>query len=314
MAHDPKRKQLPLSSSELRSTKFKISRHEAEAPALPAEPPRRIFQTVKKSSTMGAAPDVLPSMPSYANEISPAPALAKLSPPARVLFRGYELEPLTIMPPDGRRLYNDRTYPWNCVCQVVSGNRRGSGVLIGPRHVLTASHVIDWRDTSDFITLIQGRVTLGTSSSTDVMSFVQIDNVDYNDADDDYAVIVLANRLGDSFGWFGAREYNSDWDNETANWVNIAYAPDLSRSTPAYQTGFFLDEDDFDLGGGRMLITKTGDFVPGMSGSPVFGLWPEGPLVVGVVSAETAGLGNFNAIAGGSNLPRLVNQARADFP
>lgn len=80
--------------------------------------------------------------------------------------------------------------------------------------------------------------------------------------------------------------------------------------------GFFLDEDDFDLGGGRMLITKTGDFLKGMSGSPVLGFGSEGPFVVGVASAGANGgvFGNYNAIAGGNNLTRLVNKARADFP
>jgi V8-like Glu-specific endopeptidase len=197
---------------------------------------------------------------------------------------------------------------------VASGAKGGCGVLIGPRHVLTASHVIDWRASSDFISLVQGGVTLGTASSTHVLSFVQIDDVTYNNADDDYAVIVLATRLGDSFGWFGCKQYDSDWDNETASWWNIAYAPDISSSTPVFQTGFFLDEDDFDLGGGRMLITKTGDFVKGMSGSPVFGFWDGGPFVVGVTSAGGSGLSNFNAIAGGANLNRLIAKARADFP
>jgi hypothetical protein len=58
----------------------------------------------------------------------------------------------------------------------------------------------------------------------------------------------------------------------------------------------------------------TVDFVKGMSGSPVFGFWNNGPFVVGVASAGASGLGNYNAIAGGNNLTRLVNKARADFP
>jgi hypothetical protein len=97
--------------------------------------------------------------------------------------------------------------------------------------------------------------------------------------------------------------------------MNIAYAPDFTSSTPVFQTGFFLDEDDFDLGGGRMLISKTVDFVKGMSGSVVFGLWSDGPYAVGVASAGSSSVfGNYNAVAAGSNLTRLVNKARADFP
>jgi V8-like Glu-specific endopeptidase len=236
------------------------------------------------------------------------------SPPAHVVFGGHELDPLVIFPPEGRSIYNDRTFPWVCVCRVISGTKGGCGVLIGPRHVLTASHVIDWNASGDTVQFIQGGTQLASAFSTDALAYEFINDVTYTNADDDYAVLVLNSRLGDSFGALGAKTYDSDWDNETTNWMNIAYAPDFSLTTPVFQTGFFLDEDDFDLGGGRMLITKTGDFVKGMSGSPVFGFWSNGPHVVGVTSAGGSGLGNFNAIAGGSNLTRLINQARSQFP
>jgi hypothetical protein len=47
-----------------------------------------------------------------------------------------------------------------------------------------------------------------------------------------------------------------------------------------------------------MMITKTGDFVKGVSGSAVFGFWNEAPFVVWVLNGGGSGLGNFNAIAG----------------
>lgn len=316
MSQNPQENNLPLSPVELRSIELKVPRHEAEAFEFPAEPPRRIFHTIEKPPAVspGTTADVLPSMPSYAEEIRATPVMLPISLPARVLFRGHELEPFTIFRPDGRTQYNDRTFPWGCVCKVVSGTKSGCGVLIGPRHVLTASHVIDWRANSDSISIVQGGISLASAFSTDILSYEEIDDVTYNNADDDYAVIMLDTRLGDRFGALGAKEYDSAWDNETANWCNIAYAPDISSDNAVFQTGFFLDEDDFDLGAGRMLITKTGDFVKGMSGSPVFGFWREGPFVVGVTSAGGSGLGDFNAIAGGSNLPRLISKARADFP
>ncbi len=308
---------LPLSPPELESTELQVPSHEAQAPESLAEYelPRFTLVAVEKpdETVSGPPPDVPPSMPSYSHEMSAAPSQLPLSPPARVLFRGHELEPLNIFRPDGRRTYDDRTFPWRCVCRVVSGSRGGCGALIGPRHVLTASHVIDWQALTVSVSLVQGGTTLGSAVATHIMAYEKISDVTYTNADDDYAVVILNTRLGDSFGMFGARTYDSGWDNETANWWNVAYAPDISTSTPVFQTGFFLDEDDFDLGGGRMLITKTGDFVKGMSGSPVFGFWNVGPLVVGVASAGGSGLGNFNAIAGGSNLTRLIAKARADF-
>jgi V8-like Glu-specific endopeptidase len=316
MSGKPEVSGLPLSPAELRSTEVRVPRHEAEAPESPAEPPRLTLHTVEKPSAVSPdpTPDVPPSMPSYAGEISAAPALLPISPPARVLFSGYELEPFDIFRPDARKPYNDRTFPFGCVCSVTSGTKGGCGVLIGRRHVLTASHVIDWQALSASVSFVQGGITFASAVGTDVLAYERISDVTYTNADDDYAVIVINTPLGVSIGALGAKTYDSAWDNETADWANIAYAPDVSSSTPVFQTGFFLDEDDFDLGAGRMLITKTGDFVKGMSGSPVYGIWADGPSVVGVTSAGGSGLGNFNALAGGSNLTRLVSTARARFP
>jgi V8-like Glu-specific endopeptidase len=305
---------LPLSPAQLRSAELDVPTHEADAP-IAEELPKLVLVVADKAegAESDPAPDVPPSMPSGTTEIRTEPAAALVSRP-RVLLRGNELDPFTIFPPEGRRAYDDQTFPWRCVCQVASGVKGGSGVLIGSRHVLTASHVFDWRANSASVTLIQGGRVLDRAAATHVMAYEKIDDVTYNNADDDYAVLILNKRLGDPFGILGCKTYDSDWDDETANWHNIAYAPDFSNTTPVHQTSFFLDEDDFDLGGGRMLITKTGDFVKGMSGSPVFGFWNNGPFVVGVASAGASGLGNYNAIAGGNNLTRLVNKARADFP
>ncbi|MDX3924694.1 MAG: trypsin-like serine protease [Shinella sp.] len=314
MARNPTSSDFPLSPIQFRSAKISVSRHESERPASldEQEAARRKIHTIKR--TTGAVPDVAPSMPSYDETMNSAPRMPPISSPAHVLLNGHELEPLAIFHPDGRNLYDDRTFPWRCVCQVTSGTKTGCGVLIGPRHVLTASHVIDWNASGDSVRLLQGGTLIGTASSTDALAYEFISDVTYTNADDDYAILVLNARLGDGLGMLGARTYDSDWDNETANWFSIGYAPTLSLATPVFQTGFFLDEDDFDLGGGRMLITKTGDFERGMSGSPVFGFWDGGPFVVGVVSAGMSGLGNFNAIAAGSNLTRLVSQARSQFP
>ena len=65
-------------------------------------------------------------------------------PKRKILHRGIELDPLYIWGPDDRRFYNDKRYPWGCVCRVLTPILTGSGVIVGPRHVLTASHLIDW--------------------------------------------------------------------------------------------------------------------------------------------------------------------------
>src|SRR4051812_20059299 len=56
--------------------------------------------------------------------------------------RGFQAT--TIFPPDNRYVFNDTHYPW-CTCgRVDSALGQGSGVMVGPRHLLTVSHVIQW--------------------------------------------------------------------------------------------------------------------------------------------------------------------------
>jgi hypothetical protein len=50
----------------------------------------------------------------------------------------------TVFGDDNRRAFQDTAYPWSTVGLVQTNRGSGSGVMIGPRHMLTVSHVIDW--------------------------------------------------------------------------------------------------------------------------------------------------------------------------
>jgi hypothetical protein len=96
----------------------------------------------------------------------------------------------------------------------------------------------------------------------------------------------------------------------------MGYPGDLFQgSTPTFQLNKSMDEDEWDLGSGRAMTTAA-DLKPGQSGSPMFAVWSDGRYVVAVMSAEgtvfASGLENW--CSGGSDLPRLINIARSDFP
>ncbi|MGK9166551.1 trypsin-like peptidase domain-containing protein [Inquilinus limosus] len=292
------RSTLPLSPDALAACQLRIPIHRAEAPAGLSDfhGTRSCFawhRTPSLLSPPALVPEVLPSMPSHPAAIIARPVPLRPSPLPRLPSGEQGRQPAA----GTRRSYTDASFPWRCVCKVVSGARSGSGVLIGPRHVLTASHVLDWDARIASVLFPRGGLVFAAAAVTDVITC---------DAGD-YAVIVLNQRLGDSLGFLGARTYDGDWDNETDVWCNIAYAPDAAGGTlPVFQTGFFLDEDD----PGRMQVAGAA-FGPGMSGSPVFGFWDGGPFVVGV-----AGVGDESpatAVAGGPDLTDLVREARARF-
>jgi hypothetical protein len=182
--------------------------------------------------------------------------------------------------------------------------------------VLTASHVIDWTPGWATVNVLQQNlVSLDTANGTDVLASTKItgNKVEDSDSDEDYAVLVLDKRLGDMYGWFGARTYDSSWDDEVSNWCNIGYPNDRGWLSliPIFQNNFFLNELAADYGSARLLRSQTFDNRPGQSGGPIFGVWSTGPYVVGVVSGEGP---DYNYISGGSLLPALVSQARSKFP
>jgi len=81
---------------------------------------------------------------------------------------------------------------------------------------------------------------------------------------------------------------------------------------PAFQLEQWLDEDALDFGSGRTMTTSA-DLLSGQSGSPMFGMWDDGPYRVAVMTSDDPPE-NENWRAGGSDLLRLVNFARSEHP
>jgi len=235
------------------------------------------------------------------------------TPKKRLMHHGYEVDPLIIWYPEDRKPYYDTRYPWGCVCRIItSSGGGGSGVIVGPRHVLTASHVIDWDTGAGSVEVHRaGPFTSAISGITDTWSFTKIGKggVGWSEVDEDYAVIITADRIGDRYGWFGVRTYDSGWDDEPL-WRNIGYPEDVIKGTyPIHQKRKTLDEDEWDYGSGRSMTTSA-DVVKGQSGGPMFRFWQEGPYVVAVVSSES----DENWCSGGSDMTRLVRHAKTKHP
>jgi V8-like Glu-specific endopeptidase len=275
-----------------------------------ADPPaeRRVVTPALRRRARGRS-EPLPFRPAWADQTF-TPIRGPLVPRHRVLHRGKDLEPLFVFPPDRRFVYSDQNYPWRCVGRIVVPGAIGSGVLIGPRHVLTASHVMNWSNLSAQFTVDQfDNSNLGSSSAIAVWHYDKISNVNTDNVEQDYIVLVLAKPLGETLGWLGSREYDDDWDDEPF-WSSIGYASDMGgMDRPVFQDDITLEEED---GGDMKVMTSTtGDFVPMQSGSPVFGWWTKGPYAVGVASAQGQGK---NWMAGGQAMVDMVKTARAEDP
>lgn len=240
-------------------------------------------------------------------------------PKTKLWHRGIYVDPLFVWGDDDRVSYTDSSHPWGCVCRIMTSAGWGSGVIVGPRHVLTASHVVDWVSNGAGTVEVNraGFTANAATAITRVWAFKKISPpvVGYSEVDEDYAVLITADRIGDRFGSLGVRTYDSSWDDEPI-WFSMGYASDtLWGSWPVKQQDKELDEDEFDLGSARSMTT-TADTVKGQSGSPMFTFWEDGPYVVAVISAQGTFVlsGDENWCAGGTDLTRLVHLARAGDP
>lgn len=282
-----------------------------------ARPPLEAIQVDRRDFEPSDARRLEPSIPSLLSRVSTSPKATRRPKPFEIGMGDRRWSPTTIFMPDGRRPYYDTNYPWRCVVRLTRPSGWcGSGVLIGPRHVLTASHCIDW--TPGWLNvdvLFANNASLGSTGAFRAYAETKVGpgGISPGDKDEDYAVVVLNERLGDRFGWMGCRTYNSSWDDEVSAWYSVGYPQDISSTgqTPCWQTNFFLNEVAFDFGSARLLESNTFDNWPGQSGSPIFGFWDDGPYVVGVVSGENS---SNNNISGGSLLTSIVSRARRENP
>lgn len=225
----------------------------------------------------------------------------------------------TLFGTDDRMVFQDTNYPWSTVGLVETNRGSGSGVVIGPRHLLTVSHVIDWTAPAGFAadwvrftpSYFDGDAPFGESYGVHIYWYVKEDGdgfISGTETDFDYVVVVLDHRIGESTGWMGARHYNDDWDSLNV-WSHMGYPGDLnSGQRPIFISPFKLDGTDDDA---QDMLHKA-DVFPGQSGGPMFAWWDGdvGPRAVAVQSYQNA---SNNGASGGRSLRNLVAQARTDF-
>jgi V8-like Glu-specific endopeptidase len=265
------------------------------------------------------------------------PESAVRCPEPRLFLRGRRMRPAQLFN-DQRRVLTATGWPHHCVGLITnSDGYQGSGTLVGPNVVLTASHVCPWRSINSgngWWMMFTPHATIGgspfgQSNVADIMSYRQVgETADSFETAEDYAVLHLYSRLGDALGWMGGATYNEDWNDRNV-WEIIGYPGDYFGN-PAVEIAQSIEDGDspgiFGSGAGLDLETEA-SIVKGASGGPAWAWFQENDRqharIVGVVSGEDftpADLGSViggdteNVLAGGSEMIDLVNQARGVWP
>jgi len=237
-------------------------------------------------------------------------------------------EPTTIFGADDRYVFSDTSSPW-CTCGKVETEAGwGSGVMIGPRHMMTASHVIVWKpnNTAGWVRFtplkFDNSEPFGHASAVRTYFWNKADGsngLDLTEGAFDYVVCVLDSYLGNVTGWMGSRGYDTGWDHGSY-WGHVGYPQDLAGGARPAFIGYqdFLGEESASLSGeASFRIRHEIDVIPGQSGGPYFGWWNSEPWprVVGIQSGQNlGGPGGDNTCGGGNPLSDLINFARNDMP
>jgi hypothetical protein len=230
----------------------------------------------------------------------------------------------------------DRSYPWCTVGRVFVGtdpsanssnwhdryDSSGTGFMVGPRIMVTASHVAPWEPENwwmRFVPSYWGNIA-GTAftqpfGSAWVEEFVGVPHDGSSVTGEDVVVCKLTKRLGDVTGWLGRwRFFNDDsyydWPYTSVGYPGIPYGGER----PVVQH-FVAVEDVDDDGQGKELETM--EFTTeGWSGGPLWFWRNGGPLSVGVDSGrETDFLDPRRSVfSGGRRFTDLIDQAERDWP
>jgi V8-like Glu-specific endopeptidase len=227
----------------------------------------------------------------------------------------------TIFSPDDRYLFNDTAYPWCTVGRVDTPGGSGSGTMVGPRHLLTCSHVIQWNpgNTAGWVkftpSYFDGSAPFGIAWGTRIYwegTKVFGPSISRNEGQHDYVCVVLDRDIGNLTGWMGSRSWSDDWD-DLAVWRHIGYPSDLSSmQRPSYQRDIALDGSFWDREVHSRIFHR-GDVWPGQSGGPFFAWWP-GESFPRMVADQSGQSSDENSASGGAHMVNCIIRARNDHP
>ncbi|KAF2446776.1 hypothetical protein P171DRAFT_519138 [Karstenula rhodostoma CBS 690.94] len=195
---------------------------------------------------------------------------------------------------ESRYLQTKTGNPWDYVGRLEWGvgndGYRCSGALVGPRHLATARHCFNTTNTAITYTFRpnydQGARGYTAGQVTNIL-YVSGSLTDTCSYGDDWAVMILNQRLGDKYGYFGAKQFAGT----TATFWHEGYPFDLGGSERPYLEQSISGKSASQCNSGTTgpILTKA-DASDGQSGGPLW-LLPEADGVrytYGVLSSGSA--------------------------
>lgn len=239
----------------------------------------------------------------------------------------------TIFGEESREFLYPDAYPYSAVCKLHIESRlrpgdpwgqrsHATGFLIGRSTLVTSGHAHP--DTSADGWRIQVIPACWAGSPVfglGYITYVQSCHWWHSDSGNDIMVCQLYDPIGGDLGYFGAKSYDSDWE-DLAVWEMCGFPYDRSLWAMSRQTGIAVrdddDGDDIELNGETYDTTQVendADEASGASGSPLFGWFNGEPYAIGVHSGyeidwTVSGMETWSCSAGGEGFVEILRWAR----
>ena len=264
-------------------------------------------------------PPVRPFVPQFRPGVTPAP------PDFRMLVLDLVPRPVvaaSILPPCG--------FPWATVGRVEAGFGEefdrpriyGTGALVGPNLLLTASHLMQWDHPPEgwWMRFVPGYVDGLEPYGHSYVELVHGYRGDGDPSGLDYVLGKLYEPLGERVGWMGSQSFGDEDRYTDPLWPSVGYPQVyLDGLQPVLDTNIGIEDIDNDSNHSKELEVDYSDaFGGGWSGGPLFG--PIGGVggdyrVIGVKSGyEADGWDPVRAVfAGGRPMVEIVKYGWANW-
>ncbi|HEX2085468.1 MAG TPA: hypothetical protein VHF89_07280 [Solirubrobacteraceae bacterium] len=181
-------------------------------------------------------------------------------------------------------------YPWRTVGRVFStggpsGPESGSGVLVGPNLMLTASHVAPWGSSNwsmEFVPGMRfGERPFGSSFVREFRGYRTEPEV----SGKDYVVCRLYQPLGNALGWMGGQSWGDEDEYYRRRFTSSGY-PGTFGGRPAVEHNIAVVDIDNDSPGLEVEVSFGHPLTAGWSGGPLWFFAGQSPMIVGVLSGS----------------------------
>ncbi|KAH8878918.1 trypsin-like serine protease [Thozetella sp. PMI_491] len=221
---------------------------------------------------------------------------------------GPGLQERGIIGADNRVLWDHQEYPYNAMGRVTTSTGGiCSGTLIGPRHMVTAKHCTSAGATYRFAPNYYQGERLGSAGTAAVITMDAPSGS--CGSKEDWAIIILDQRLGDKYGYLGAKVIDPNTQLNKPIFFHFGYPGDHGADKPYRQEAISASSSNACEPGGP--IETDADAVPGQSGGPLWINENGSRYQYGVLSLTSSTGSGF---AAGGNFVNAIVRARNDFP